>query len=106
MKDIILHITDRSGNCQEINVPSDCGMNLMELCRAAELAEMGTCGGIALCGTCQIYIDSNHEMMKPSDDELAMLDNLFFVKNNSRLACQIKINESIDGLNFIIAPEQ
>lgn len=106
MKDIILNITDRSGICQDITVPSDCGLNLMELIRAAELAQMGTCGGIALCGSCQIYINSEHQLAHPSDDELAMLDSLFFVKNNSRLACQIKINESLDGLNVTIAPEQ
>lgn len=104
--DITLTITDRSGMCHDLTVPSDCGFNLMELIKSAELATMGTCGGMALCGSCQVYVESTHELHSPSDDELAMLDSVFFVKSNSRLACQIKLDESLDGLNVVIAPEQ
>jgi 2Fe-2S ferredoxin len=38
-------------------------------------------------------------------DEEAMLSEAFHVKNNSRLGCQIQINEKLDGFQFELAPE-
>lgn len=106
MKDITIKITDRENNQHVLEIPSDCGFNLMELCKSAELGVEGICGGIALCGTCQIYITSSNVLPIQSEEELAMLDNLLFVKNQSRLACQIKISEDLDQLSFTIAPNQ
>ena len=40
-----------------------------------------------------------------SNDERAMLSEAVFVKENSRLGCQIQINKELDGLVFEIAPE-
>jgi ferredoxin-2, mitochondrial len=39
------------------------------------------------------------------DDEEAMLSEAFYVKNNSRLGCQIRITPEIDGLEIELAPE-
>ncbi|NOT36238.1 MAG: 2Fe-2S iron-sulfur cluster binding domain-containing protein [Saprospiraceae bacterium] len=103
---ITLHITDRNDVIHEFEIPADCGFNLMEICKSAELGVMGTCGGLALCGSCQVYIQSDHVLHLPSDEELDMLDTLFHVNDTSRLACQIKVNESIDGIKFKIAPDQ
>ena len=105
-KDIKLTVTDRQGETRVLEIPSDCGLNLMELCKSAELGVMGICGGLALCGSCQIYIQTGYELPEVSEEEEAMLDTLLYVKGNSRLACQIKINESLDGFGFVIAPEQ
>jgi 2Fe-2S ferredoxin len=40
-----------------------------------------------------------------SDSELDMLDQAFHVKSNSRLGCQIHLNDSIDGIVLRLAPE-
>jgi 2Fe-2S ferredoxin len=40
-----------------------------------------------------------------SDEEEAMLSEAFYVKDNSRLGCQIQLTHSLDGLSFEIAPE-
>jgi 2Fe-2S ferredoxin len=40
-----------------------------------------------------------------SAEEEDMLDQAFFVKNNSRLGCQIKIKKNLDGLIIRLAPE-
>ncbi len=70
----------------------------------SDMGVEGTCGGMALCASCQVYVESNHELGEPSDAELDMLDQAFFVRPNSRLGCQIKITEEIDGLIVRIAP--
>jgi 2Fe-2S ferredoxin len=64
----------------------------------------GTCGGMALCASCHVYVLSEHELPPPTDDELAMLDAAFFVQSNSRLGCQLKIKEEMNGLILQLAP--
>ena len=81
------------------------GLNLMELCKAYELPVKGTCGGMALCASCHMYILSEHQLSEQSDDEMAMLDSAFFVEPNSRLGCQIKLSHDLDGLQVQLAPE-
>jgi len=80
----------------------------MEVVRSYELAEEGTigvCGGMAMCASCQCYVNSNHELPEMSPDEDLMLAEAFHVKDNSRLGCQIHINEALDGLEIELAPE-
>lgn len=103
----MIHITvlDREDTPHQLEAPTDMGLNLMELCKAYELPVEGTCGGMALCATCHVYVLSDHSLPEPSDDELAMLDQAFFVRNNSRLGCQIKLkDEQLDGLTVQLAP--
>lgn len=106
MKDTItLYITDRSGTTHTIEAPTDMNLNLMEVCKMSELGVLGTCGGMALCASCQVYVDSDHELPSQSDAELDMLDQAFHVQPNSRLGCQLHINDNLDGLKVTIAPE-
>lgn len=101
---IIISITDREGNEQQYEAPTDMNMNVMELCKSYDLPVEGTCGGMALCASCHVYVLSGHELNEPTDDELAMLDSAFFVKDNSRLGCQIRLKDSLDGLRLALAP--
>lgn len=99
-------VIDREGLLHELTAPTDMNMNLMEVCKLYELPVKGECGGMAMCATCQVYVESNHQLPNQSDDELNMLDQAFFVKDNSRLGCQIHITPEIDGLRVKLAPEQ
>lgn len=105
MKDIIsVTVIDREGVKHDLEAPTDMNMNMMEVCKAYELPVEGTCGGMALCASCHCYVLSDHELPEPSEDEEDMLDQAFFVEENSRLGCQIKIKENIDGLVVKLAP--
>lgn len=105
MSDITVTIIDREGVAHALQAPTDMNMNIMELCRSYELPVKGECGGMAMCATCQCYLESDHELAAQSDDELDMLDQAFFVKPNSRLGCQIPITDEIDGIVLRLAPE-
>ena len=107
MEDHIIKVTviDREDQEHELEAPTDMGMNLMELCKSYELPVLGTCGGMALCASCHVYVLSDHELHDTTDDEMAMLDAAFFVKNNSRLGCQIKLADDLDGLKVKLAPQ-
>ena len=108
MSDINIIIKDRAGNIHKVLAPTDMAMNLMEIIRSYELAPEGTigvCGGIAMCASCQCYINSNHILPELGDEEEAMLSEAFNVQENSRLGCQISITKELEGLSFELAPE-
>jgi ferredoxin len=106
--DVTITITDREGVVHEVQAPTDMAMNIMELCRAYELAPDGTigvCGGMAMCASCQCYILNDVELPDMGADEDAMLSEAFNVKPNSRLGCQIPITPELEGLVLELAPE-
>jgi len=80
-------------------------MNVMELCKAYELPVEGTCGGMAMCASCQCYVLSDHALPEVGDAEEEMLDQAFFVEQNSRLGCQLRLSQELDGLKIELAPE-
>src|SRR5690625_56720 len=104
-KDVNITIIDREDKKHLVQAPTDMGMNLMELCQAYELPVLGTCGGMAMCASCQVYIESDHPTPEMQADEEAMLSEAFYVENNSRLGCQIPISEELEGLVIRLAPE-
>lgn len=97
-------VIDRDNVVHDLEAPTDMAMNLMEVCRSYALPVEGTCGGMALCASCHCYILSDHELKEPSDDEEDMLDQAFFVENNSRLGCQIRMTDAMEGLKVKLAP--
>ena len=108
MTDINIIIIDRLGKKHNVLAPLDMSMNIMELIKSYELADdasIGVCGGMAMCASCQCYIESTHELNPKSDEEEAMLSEAFHVKDSSRLGCQIPITEELEGLIIEMAPD-
>ena len=104
--EVAISIIDREGEIHQIVAPTDMAMNLMEVCKAYELPVEGTCGGMALCASCQCYIESDHPLEERSEDEEAMLSEALNVQDNSRLGCQIPITDDLEGLVIRLAPEE
>lgn len=104
MSVIKLTVIDREDQSHELEAPTDMNMNLMEVCKSYELPVEGTCGGMAMCASCHCYVQSNHELEDPSEDEEDMLDQAFFVESNSRLGCQIHVSDELEGLIVKLAP--
>ncbi len=102
MEDLItLHITDLSGNEHKIQAPMDMNLNVMEAIRANDLPIKATCGGMAMCATCNCLVKSNHTLPEMSEDEEAMLDEAFVLDiEGSRLMCQIPVSQEINGLQI------
>ena len=108
-QDVNITIIDREGVTHNVAAPTDMAMNIMEVIRSYELAPEGTigvCGGMAMCASCQCYINSNHSLPEMEDEEEAMLSEAFNVTESSRLGCQIQVTNKIDGLEITIAPEE
>ena len=58
------------------------------------------CGGACSCATCHVYVDETWMPLvgKPGPMEEDMLDFAFEAKANSRLSCQIKMSDALDGI--------
>lgn len=58
------------------------------------------CGGACACATCHVYVDPDFaaETGRPSAMEESMLDFAETVEPNSRLSCQIRVTDDLDGL--------
>jgi len=107
LKDITIHLIDREGIFHTLSAPLDMQLNLMEICKAHELPVEGTCGGMAMCATCQCYIESDHELPEMSYEEDGMLEDVYMIrKDNSRLTCQLPVTEELNELKLTIAPEE
>lgn len=65
------------------------------------------CGGACACATCHVYVDEAWTDLvgEPSPMEEDMLDFAYDVRPNSRLSCQIKVADKIDGL-VVAVPER
>jgi 2Fe-2S ferredoxin len=65
------------------------------------------CGGACACSTCHVYIDEawREKTGQPSPMEEDMLDFAFEVRPNSRLSCQIRVSDELDGL-VVTTPER
>ena len=76
--------------------------NLMELIVDTYYEDIGDCLGRGLCGTCHVKLQSGivNDMIEPVEKET--LKNTAYVDKNSRLACQIMLDEKINNITFKI----
>ena len=105
MSDINITVIDREGVSHKLAAPTDINMNLMEVCKSFDLPVEGVCGGMAMCASCQVYVNTYDHLGERNDEEEAMLDEAHHVKSNSRLGCQITISKELEGAEFELAPE-
>lgn len=77
------------------------GESLMQIATNNGVAGIdGDCGGEAACGTCHIILDAQwfSKTGEQSEDEVQMLDLTPEREATSRLSCQIKATEDMDGM--------
>ena len=90
-------------------VEGDVGSTVMEAAiRNAVPGIEAECGGALACATCHVYVRENwfEKTGGPSEMEEDMLDFAYEVRPTSRLSCQIKISDELDGLTVDIPERQ
>jgi len=90
---------DASG--QSRTVEAQVGSTVMETALRNSVPGIeAECGGACACATCHVYVAPEWTAAtgKASQMEEDMLDFAFEVRPNSRLSCQIKVSEALDGL--------
>ena len=89
-------------------VEAEPGMTVMEAAVKNGVAGIAAeCGGACACATCHVYVEEvwREKVGEPSPMEEDMLDFGYDVRPNSRLSCQIKVTDALDGL-IVRIPER
>lgn len=78
----------------------------MEIIRDHGMKIKAECGGSCACATCHVYVHEDWiDRVTPLlDEEEDMLDEAFDLQDNSRLSCQLIMDETLDGLKVTLAP--
>lgn len=103
---IRLSVVDRNGGEHEVETPPE--GSLMETLRELDYGVSAICGGMCSCATCHVYIAPEWLTKLPDrqSDEGDLLAELQFRQDNSRLSCQIQLQQAYDGLRLTLAPEE
>ncbi|MGN6570791.1 MAG: 2Fe-2S iron-sulfur cluster-binding protein [Pseudolabrys sp.] len=82
-------------------VEAELGSTVMEAALKNDIGGIvAECGGGCTCATCLVHVDEAWSPIvgPPSSEEDQMLDAAFELKPTSRLSCQIKVTDALDGL--------
>jgi 2Fe-2S ferredoxin len=93
---------------QSQTVDAELGSTVMEAAIRSGIPGIeAECGGACSCATCHVYVDDAWAAAVggPSPMEEDMLDFAYDVRPTSRLSCQIKVTEALDGL-VVHVPER
>lgn len=96
---ITLTFIQTDGERKNISIDENEHVSLLEVAKNNNIDIIGACDGACACGTCHVKIDKEHlsKIEKPSENEENVLDIVFNVEDNSRLACQVKVCKELDG---------
>ena len=93
----------------QLSVDAEPGVTVMEAAKLNNIAGIeAECGGACACATCHVFVDAawREKTGAPGQMEEDMLDFAFDVRPESRLSCQIKVTQALDGLVVRIPAKQ
>ena len=95
--------TDRDGKQHELDAFE--GYSVMEVLRDAGLPVEALCGGQCVCTTCHVHVEARwmDKLDAANETEKSLLEDSADQRPNSRLSCQIKMHDGLDGLQLQLA---
>ncbi len=90
------------GTKTEVEAPL--GLSVLEIAHKNKIDLEGSCEGSLACSTCHVIVeDKDFDMLdEPKEEEEDMLDLAFGLTHTSRLGCQIRMTEELDGLTVTL----
>ncbi|MFV9875847.1 MAG: ferredoxin family 2Fe-2S iron-sulfur cluster binding protein [Rickettsiales endosymbiont of Dermacentor nuttalli] len=87
---------------KEVDAPL--GLSVLEIAHKNNIELEGACEGSLACSTCHVIVEPKYYNMitEASEEEEDMLDLAFGLTHTSRLGCQIKMTEELDGLTVTL----
>jgi len=101
-----LIVTTRDGGTHTLEGASS--LSVMEVIRDGGVDELlALCGGACSCATCHVHVDPAFAALLPpmSEDESDLLDSSSHRDATSRLSCQVRFTDALNGLRVAIAQE-
>lgn len=106
----MVRVTFKTHDGNEHTVEAEQGTSLMEAARDNSIRGIeADCGGACACATCHVYVAKDWVSRLPPKESMEedMLDFAWEPDpNTSRLSCQIKLLDGLDGLTVQIPEEQ
>src|SRR4051812_13442874 len=102
-----ISFVDHTGETRTIDVEN--GATVMEAAiRNAIPGIEAECGGACACATCHVYVDEAFlpKVGSPGPMEEDMLDFAYEVRPTSRLSCQIRVSDELEGLTVTVPERQ
>jgi 2Fe-2S ferredoxin len=84
------------------------GLSVMETAVENDVEIEAACEGSLACATCHLVVEDQDRydaLGPPSEDEEDMLDLAFGLTKTSRLSCQIRVTDALDGIRFRVPDE-
>lgn len=103
---ITVYVLNENGEKEPVLAPTDMALSLMEVLKGSGYPIEARCGGMALCATCHVEVLNDIVLPPQNDAEMDMLDTVPNITPTSRLGCQLKIHEEMDGLEVRILGEE
>jgi 2Fe-2S ferredoxin len=87
---------------REVEAPV--GLSVLEIAHRNDIDLEGACEGSLACSTCHVVVDPAwyDQLDEPSEEEEDMLDLAFGLTRTSRLGCQIRMSEGLNGLTVTL----
>lgn len=105
---VTLYVVDANG--AQHNITATAGQSVLDAVDQAGIdGLLGECGGCCSCATCHCYVEADPQagLAPPDEAETTMLDFVALPRlSNSRLACQLVISPSSDGLRIRLPERQ
>jgi 2Fe-2S ferredoxin len=101
----IIHATRADGTGQSFEGAT--GQSVMEVLRDARCEEIqALCGGCCTCSTCHVWVEGGFFDALPamSDQEADLLALVEHRRDTSRLSCQIRLSDALDGIRVALPP--
>jgi 2Fe-2S ferredoxin len=86
------------------DVEAPLGLSVLEIAHRNDIDLEGACEGSLACSTCHVIVDAAwyEQLDEPTEEEEDMLDLAFGLTRTSRLGCQIRMTEELDGLTVTL----
>ena len=104
---VAIHVTNRAGQKQTVNGKAN--QTLMEVLRDQNIDVEAICGGVCSCATCHVFVEPvwNAKLPPLSSDETELVKSTeSYRENSSRLSCQIRLSDALEGITVTVAPAE
>jgi 2Fe-2S ferredoxin len=105
----MVRIVFHGANGDTTAIDAEPGVSLMASAKSAGVGGIeAECGGSMVCATCQVYVSEPwFSRIAPAGSiEAEMVEYTRHPRPNSRLSCQIVVNDAMDGMEVAVPPAQ
>ena len=95
-------------NGDRIIASGEVGKRVLDVALDHNVDIEGACGGELACSTCHVILQKPlyDSLPKKSEEEEDMLDLAWGRTDTSRLCCQIKLSDALEGAEFVVPAEK